>query len=88
MIHNAQVCIFKLQGQRNEPPRTASPIYDSDNENDFSFDLDAEPINSPPPTRRVVDRNEMATPRRRAASASPRNSYCPKPRSGGYAILV
>ena len=65
-----------MQSQRNEPLRTASPIYDgnSENENDFSFDLDAEPINSPPSTGRVLDRNEMATPRRRSASASPRNS--------------
>ena len=65
MVSNA-ISNLKFQSQRNEPIRTASPIYDSDNENDFSFDLEAE--NSNPSTR-----NEMATPRR-TASKSPKNS--------------
>ena len=54
--------------------RTASPIYDGDSENDLPFDIESGQINSQPSNGRVLDRNEMATPRRRSASASPRNS--------------
>ena len=72
LILNGLLCwsIFKLQSQRNEPLRAASPIYDSDHENDLPFDIESGPINSPP--ERGLNRNEMATPR--SASASPRNS--------------
>ena len=73
LILNGLLCwsIFKLQSQRNEPLRAASPIYDNDYENDLPFDIESGPINSPP--ERGLNRNEMATPRR-SASASPRNS--------------
>ena len=54
--------------------RTASPIHDSDSENDLPFDIESGQINSQPSNGRVLDRNETATPRRRSASASPRNS--------------
>ena len=38
---------------------TASPIYDGNSDSDLSFDLEPEPISSPPSTKPVLNRIEL-----------------------------